>query len=55
MPVQRGQDSQGPYYQWGDSGAKYRYQPGDEPSRERAKAKAQKQGTAARASGYRER
>lgn len=55
MPVQRGQDSQGPYYQWGDSGAKYHYEPGDADSRERAKAKAQRQETAARASGYRSR
>lgn len=52
MPVQRSEDSKGPYYQWGDSGKKYRYEAGDRKSRERAKAKAERQGRAARASGY---
>jgi hypothetical protein len=53
MPVQRKKDSQGPYYQWGDSGKKYHYEAGNTASRERAKNKATKQGQAARASGYR--
>lgn len=53
MPVHRSKDSQGPYYQWGDSGKKYHYESGDKESRERAKAKAEKQGRAARAAGYR--
>jgi hypothetical protein len=52
MPVQRGKDSDGPYYQWGESGKKYRYQTGDKSSREAAKKKATKQGQAARAAGY---
>jgi hypothetical protein len=52
MPVHRGQDSKGPYYQWGDSGKKYHYQAGDKTSRENAKKKAERQGRAARASGY---
>ena len=52
MPVKRGKDSKGAYYQWGDSGAKYHYTAGNKTSRERAKAKAEKQGRAARASGY---
>ena len=52
MPVHRGEDSDGPYYQWGDSGKKYRYEAGDEESRERAKEKAEEQAQAAYASGY---
>jgi hypothetical protein len=53
MPVRRRQDSQGPYYQWGDSGKKYRYRPGDKGSRDRAKQGATRQGQAAHARGYR--
>jgi hypothetical protein len=52
MPVHRGKDNDGPYYQWGESGKKYHYESGDKSSRERAKDKARKQGQAARASGY---
>jgi len=52
MPVQRGKDGQGSYYQWGDSGKKYHYEAGSKPSREAAKKKATKQGQAARARGY---
>ena len=53
MPVNRNKDGNGPYYQWGESGKKYHYEPGNKQSREQAKKKAQKQGRAARASGYR--
>lgn len=52
MPVQRGKDGDGPYYQWGGSGKKYHYESGNKSSREKAKAKAERQGRAARASGY---
>lgn len=52
MPVHRGKDSQGPYYQWGDSGKKYHYESGDQQSRNQAKRRAAKQGQAARAHGY---
>ena len=52
MPVHRGRDSDGPYYQWGDSGKKYRYESGNKESREAAKKKAKKQGQAAHAAGY---
>lgn len=52
VPVHRSKDSQGPYYQWGESGKKYHYEAGDKSSRERAKAKAERQGRAARANGY---
>jgi hypothetical protein len=51
-PVHRGKDGKGPYYQWGDSGKKYHYEAGKKKSRETAKQKAEKQGQAARASGY---
>ena len=46
MPVERGRDSKGPYYRWGDEGKKYHYTPGDEDSREKAKRRAAKQGRA---------
>lgn len=49
MPVKRGKDKDGPYYQWGESGKKYRYESGDAESRSRAKAKARKQGQAIKA------
>jgi hypothetical protein len=52
MPVHRGKDKDGPYYQWGDRGKKYRYTSGDARSREAAKQRATKQGQAARAGGY---
>lgn len=52
MPVRRGRNSEGSYYQWGQSGKKYQYTSGDKSSRESAKKKAEKQGQAARASGY---
>lgn len=52
MPVHRGKDGQGPYYQWGEHGKKYHYESGNKDSRDAAKAKAQRQGRAARASGY---
>jgi hypothetical protein len=49
MPVHRGRDAAGPYYQWGASGAKYRYAAGDAASRARAKALAARQGRAVEA------
>jgi hypothetical protein len=53
MPVHRGQDSNGPYYQWGNHGKKYYYTSGNKVSRENAHQKAQIQGRAAYAHGYR--
>jgi hypothetical protein len=52
MPVKRGKDSDGPFYRWGKSGKKYRYSSGDRSGRESARKKAEKQGVAARAAGY---
>ena len=53
MPTHSGRDRRGPYYQWGSKGAKYHYTPGNKKSRDTAKAKAERQGRAARAGGYR--
>jgi hypothetical protein len=54
MPVRRGTTTKDGkrvgYYQWDQSGKKYTYQIGNGQSRERAKAKAAKQGRAAKAS-----
>jgi hypothetical protein len=52
MPVHRGSDSSGPFYQWGKSGKKYRYQAGDAKSRKRARSLAERQARAIRANGY---
>jgi hypothetical protein len=46
MPVQRGRDSQGPYYKWGNRGHHYYYLAGNKRSRERAYNRALKQGRA---------
>lgn len=54
MPVHQGKDSQGPYYQWGNHGKKYRYTPNDSVTRNKAKAQATKQGVAVYATGWRE-
>lgn len=52
MPVHRGRDSTGCFYQWG-SKKRYYYTPGDKASRDKAKVKAALQGRAAYAHGYR--
>lgn len=51
MPIHRGRDSEGPYYQWGHQ-KKYHYKSGNKRSREIAKGKAEKQAQAIYASGY---
>lgn len=43
MPVHPGKDSQGPFYQYGNSGKKYHYSANSEKSRKRAKRKAHMQ------------
>lgn len=40
MPVQRGEDESGPFYRWGSRGRRYRYERGDESSRQRARSRA---------------
>jgi hypothetical protein len=50
MPRQACQVNGKPGYRWGESGTCYTYTSGDKASRERAKAKADKQGRAIKAS-----
>jgi hypothetical protein len=52
MPVERGWDRDGPSYQCGDSGKKYRYSAGDKSACKRAKEQASKKGEAAHAGCY---
>ena len=54
MPIHRGQDCKGPFYQWGKSGKKYHYKSGSAISRKRAKQKAVNQMIAIHMSGFRE-
>ena len=49
MPVKRCQSDGKPGYKWGDEGKCYTYTQGDDESRERAKAKAERQGRAVEA------
>jgi len=51
MPTRAGKDSKGCFQQWG-SQTKYYYKCGDKKARERARKKANSQGHAAHASGY---
>lgn len=44
MPVKSGKDNKGSFMRWGSSGKKYYYKAKDKASRDRAKAKATKQG-----------
>ena len=46
MPVRRTTKNGKPAYQYGKTGAKYAYKPGDEASRKRAKKRAIMQGLA---------
>jgi len=52
MPVMRGHTKKGPYFRWGISGKNYYYTRWDYASRNRARAKAEKQGKAILASGF---
>lgn len=54
MPIHRGSDAKGSYYQWGNTGKKYYYTSNNAKSRDIAKKKAQRQATAIYASGWRE-
>lgn len=51
MPVHRGIDSKGPYYQWGNQ-KKYYYKSANEQSRNIAKTKAERQGKAVYATKF---
>ncbi len=46
MPTNRGNDSIGSFYRWGNSGKKYYYTTGNKEERNKAKQKAHKQGVA---------
>ena len=46
MPTATGKDSKGCFARWGTHGAKYYYACGNKDARERAKAKADRQGRA---------
>jgi hypothetical protein len=46
MPINRRQDKNGPFYQYGDTGHKYYYIPNNKRSREIAYEKCRKQGQA---------
>jgi len=50
MPIERGVDSKGNYYRWGNEGKKYHYIVKNAESRAQAKKRAEKQGAAVHAS-----
>lgn len=52
MPIHTGQDKNGNFYQWGKTGKKYYFKPGDEASCKRARGKAEAQQTAIYSSGW---
>ena len=56
MPIQQGYEQRNGkrmgYYQWGESGKRYYYTPGNELGRKRARERAERQRAAAYASGY---
>lgn len=54
MPVQTCQKDGEPGYRWGESGKCYTYTSGDDDGRAEARRKAEAQGAAIRASGWRE-
>ena len=49
MPVFQRRDSRGTFFQWGDDGKKYYFDPNSLASAARARRKARKQGQAVRA------
>jgi hypothetical protein len=52
MPVRRCVREGRPGFKWGDVGRCYVYTPGDRTSRDRARARAERQDRAARAAGF---
>jgi hypothetical protein len=55
MPIKECHEGGKPGFKWGDSGHCYKYTPGDDASRERARRQALEQGRAIEASQRRER
>jgi hypothetical protein len=52
MPIHKGRDAMGMFYQWGAHGKKYYYTASSKTSELRAKAQAKAQARAIYASGY---
>lgn len=52
MPIKRGHDNKGSFYQWGNHGKRYYYKAGNVNSRLIAKSKAMKQMKAIFSNGY---
>jgi len=52
MPTRKHVIKEGAYYQWGNHGKKYYFKPGNKISEGIAKARADRQGRAIRASGW---
>ncbi len=52
MPIHLEKDNSGWFYQWGNSGKKYRFRLGNSKSKAEAKSKAGRQARAIYASGY---
>jgi hypothetical protein len=52
MPVEKHHTSEGWYYQWGEHGKKYFFDPDDPRAEAQAKESAGRQGRAAHAHGY---
>ena len=53
MPVHKGKDEKGYYYQWGEHGKRYYYDTKDNESREKARQKSLRQARAIFAHSYR--
>ena len=54
MPIHRGRDRNGSYYQYGNHGKRYYYKSNNQEARKNAKQKAIRQAIAIYSSGYRE-
>ena len=54
MPIREKKDSSGHYYQWGNHGGKYYFDPKDNKDKQKALKKAQRQARAIYAHGYRD-
>lgn len=54
MPIHRGEDKEGAFYQWGRTGKKFHFDPSSPQSKSKALNSAQRQQSAIYASGYKE-
>ena len=53
MPIHSGENSKGYYFQWGNHGAKYYFDPNSNSSIKKAHAKSMRQAKAIYSNGYR--